>query len=262
MIGQREYIQSNYKIQMGEERHLIYGFHAVKSLLQGNTPILKLCVQERRNDRRLRELLQLAQQRQIRTDRVSSSQLAELGGGVVHQGVIAVALKQLQPLQLQLSELLHRPSLLLLILDRVEDPRNLGACLRSADAVGADAVMIPRDHSAQTTGVASKVASGAAESVPVLRVANLARSLQQLQRSAVQIVGLAADAGHSFYDIDLTGPTALVLGGEGRGLRRLTRSGCDRLAALPMQGAVASLNVSVAAGICMFEVCRQRLALV
>jgi 23S rRNA (guanosine2251-2'-O)-methyltransferase len=146
----------------------------------------------------------------------------------------------------------------LLILDGVQDPHNLGACLRSADAAGVDAVILPKDRSAPLSATARKVACGAAETVPVIRVTNLARSLRAIRDAGVWLYGAAGDAQQSLYEADLSGPLALVLGGEGRGLRRLTREHCDVLMAIPMAGSVSSLNVSVATGICLFEARRQR----
>ena len=147
---------------------------------------------------------------------------------------------------------------LLLVLDGIQDPHNLGACLRSADAAGVQAVILPRDNSAPTTPVVSKVASGAAETVPLFRVTNLARALDQLREAGVWLVGAAGETDQTLFSVDLTGPLALVLGAEGEGLRRLTREKCDHLVRIPMAGTVESLNVSVAAGICLFEAVRQR----
>ncbi|HHO68213.1 MAG TPA: 23S rRNA (guanosine(2251)-2'-O)-methyltransferase RlmB, partial [Gammaproteobacteria bacterium] len=146
----------------------------------------------------------------------------------------------------------------LLVLDGVQDPHNLGACLRSADAAGVHAVIVPRDRAAPLNGAARKVACGAADAVPLVRVTNLARTLRGLRDAGIWIYGAAGDAPQTLYEADLSGPLALVLGGEGKGLRRLTREHCDGLIAIPMAGSVSSLNVSVAAGICLFEARRQR----
>lgn len=158
-----------------------------------------------------------------------------------------------------LFDLLERVSApLLLILDQVQDPHNLGACLRTADAAGAHAVVAPKDRSAPLSETARKVASGAAEHIPFIQVTNLARTLRDLKDRRVQVVGTADDAEHGLYELDLTGPFALVMGAEGEGMRRLTRESCDRLVRIPMKGAVGCLNVSVAAGVCLFEAVRQR----
>jgi len=181
---------------------------------------------------------------------------------VRHQGVIG----RLQPsrernerdLELLLDGLEHPP--FLLVLDGVQDPHNLGACLRTADAAGVDAVIAPRDRAAGLTATACKVACGAAQTVPFIRVTNLARTLGRLQKAGIWLVGAAGEEDRELYQADLTGPLAIVVGGEGRGLRRLTRERCDLLVSIPMAGIVESLNVSVATGICLYEALRQRRA--
>ena len=189
----------------------------------------------------------------------SREQLSEMAGGTRHQGVVALIESQRmldEGQARQLVESLDDP--LLLVLDSVQDPRNFGACLRSADAAGADLVVIARSRNVGLTPVVSKVAAGAAEVQPVASVGNLARFLQVLTRAGIIVTGLDDQASESLYELDLRGPQALVLGAEGSGLRRLTRERCDRLARLPMLGSVESLNVSVAAGICLYEAVRQR----
>jgi len=189
----------------------------------------------------------------------SREQLSEMAGATRHQGIVALIESRGmldEGRARRLVESLENP--LLLALDSVQDPRNFGACLRSADAAGADLVVIARSRNVGLTPVVSKVAAGAAEVQPVASVGNLARFLQVLTRSGVTVTGLDDQASESLYELDLRGPQALVLGAEGTGLRRLTRERCDRLARLPMRGSVESLNVSVAAGICLYEALRQR----
>ena len=182
--------------------------------------------------------------------------------GAVHQGIVARVKPGRQYQETDLPDLLasldHPP--FLLILDGVTDPHNLGACLRSADAAGIDAVIVPRDRSAQLNATAKKVACGAAESVPLIRVTNLARTMRLLQEENIWIIGTAGEADHSLYQSKMAGAMALVMGAEGDGMRRLTREHCDELISIPMAGSVSSLNVSVATGICLFEAVRQRSA--
>ena len=191
--------------------------------------------------------------------------LNELVSDVQHQGVVALLRASSSGVREDLQEFVaqrlaetRQDKLLLLVLDEVQDPHNLGACLRSADAAGVDAVVVPADNSVGLTPVVRKVASGAAETVPLFQVTNLQRALGELQDVGVWIYGAAGEASESLFDLDLTGHAAIVMGAEGRGLRRLTRERCDQLFQLPMKGSVTSLNVSVAAGISLFEVVRQR----
>ena len=199
----------------------------------------------------------------IRPERGDATAFAVAGpAGLRHQGALAWMRAQTgpQPTATDLLGLLtgldHPPCVL--VLDGIEDPRNLGACLRSADGAGADAVVLPRGRGAPLTAIARKTAAGAAEVLPVFEVSNLAQTLRQLQDRGLRIVGLADSQSHSLYQEDLRGPVCLVLGNEGQGLRRLTRELCDQIVALPMRGAVSSLNVSVASGIVLYEVLRQR----
>lgn len=242
----------------------VHGLHAVEALLKRRDgSVRRLLVLRGRRDRRLGALLALAEEQGVVIERVDRQALDRLAAGV-NQGVVAEAeaaredpgLDGERALWSHLAELPHAP--LLLVLDGVTDPHNLGACLRSADAAGADAVIIPRDRAAPVTATVRKVASGAAESVPLLRASNLARVLRGLKARGVWLYGASGGAAQSLYAQDLTTPTALVLGAEGGGLRRLTRDCCDLLVRLPMAGTVGSLNVSVAAGICLFEAVRQR----
>ena len=220
-----------------------------------------LWVDVARHDRRLQEIVDAAKAQGIVLHRVDRETLDRLAGGANHQGAIAAVAAPAAQDEAGLYALLdgrdHPP--FLLVLDGVQDPHNLGACLRSADAAGVDAVIAPRDRAVGLTPVACKVASGAAETVPFFQVTNLARTLETLRDDhRLWIVGTAGEAETLLYDADLRGPLALVMGGEEKGLRRLTREHCDLLVRLPMAGTVASLNVSVATGVCLFEAARQR----
>lgn len=241
----------------------VFGLHAVRSLLQRHPArVTLLLVLESRSDVRIEELLELADKANVPVRRVARQELDERAPGVSHQGVVAETGSSpgLGENDLQgFLDSLERPPFLL-VLDGVQDPHNLGACLRSADAAGVDAVIIPKDRSAPLNATVRKVACGAAETVSVIRVTNLARTLRLIRDSGVWLYGAAGDAPQTLYDVDLGGPLALVLGGEGKGLRRLTREHCDGLVSIPMAGSVSSLNVSVATGICLFEARRQRSA--
>ncbi len=239
----------------------IFGLHTVSHLLQGNAGhIVEIWVQARRRDRRLERILDSARRARVRVHEVERQVLDGMVPGVRHQGVVAdyhgappLAEPDLEPM---LDRLEQAP--LLLVLDGIQDPHNLGACLRSAEAAGVHAVIAPRDRAVGLTPTVHKVASGAAESLPFIQVANLVRVLAVLRERGVWVVGTADAAETSLYAADLRGPLALVLGGEEKGLRRLTREQCDLLVRIPMQGTVESLNVSVAAGVCLFEAVRQR----
>jgi len=241
----------------------VFGLHAVRSLLERNPArVSLLMVLETRNDARMGEILQLADKANVPVRRVARQELDEHVPGVSHQGVLAEtggAPSLGEHDLLAFIESLGRPPFIL-VLDAVQDPHNLGACLRSADAAGVDVVIIPKDKSAPLNATVRKVACGAAETIPVVRVTNLARTLRTLRDAGVWIYGAAGEAQASLYGTDLSGPLALVLGGEGKGLRRLTREHCDGLLSIPLAGSVSSLNVSVATGICLFEALRQRLA--
>ena len=238
----------------------IYGVHAVEALLRHHPRRVKqIWLSEGRSEPRLQALLELASQHRVA---VGAAERKELDAWVegVHQGVVA----EVSPSQVwgeaMLDELLdrHEGHPLLLVLDGVTDPHNLGACLRTADAAGALAVIIPKDKAATLTPVVRKVACGAAEVMPLVAVTNPARSLEKLQQRGLWIVGTAGEAEKEIYQQDLTGPLVLVMGAEGKGMRRLTREHCDHLVKLPMAGSVSSLNVSVATGVCLFEAVRQR----
>ncbi len=239
----------------------IYGLHAVTKALEINADHLEMIwVDQKRHDNRLRDLVQLAGKHSIPIQHVGNQELEQKVPGERHQGVIALchALRVYSESDLSsLLESVEGPPFLL-VLDGVQDPHNLGACLRSADAAGVHAVIAPKDKSVSLTGVVRKVACGAAENVPFVQVTNLARSLRTLKDKGIWLVGTTGDAGQSLYELDLKGPLAIVMGSEGRGLRQLTQENCDFLASLPMAGIVESLNVSVATGICLFEAVRQR----
>ncbi len=242
----------------------VFGLHAVTSLLERNPARVSLLqVLESRDDPRIKRVLDLAGKANVPVRRVSRRELDELVPGVSHQGVVAETGEANNVSEHELTgfiEQLEHPAFLL-ILDGIQDPHNLGACIRSADAAGVDAVILPRDRSAPMNATVRKVACGAAEVVPVVRVTNLARVMRQLRDAGIWIYGAAGEAETCLYDTDLSGSLALVLGGEGKGLRRLTREHCDGLASIPLAGSVSSLNVSVATGICLFEARRQRAAM-
>lgn len=239
----------------------LYGVNAIRTALERSPErIRELWCDSRRQDPRVRALLAEAERVGVRAQQATRDTLDRLCGGALHQGVVARA-DAPRPLdEGDLAELLDRLSepAFLLVLDGIQDPHNLGACLRSADAAGVHAVVSPRDRACGLTPAARKVASGAAETVPFVQVTNLARTLRDLKARGIWLVGTAGEAERSVYETDLTGPLAVVLGAEGSGLRRLTREACDHLVRLPMRGAVESLNVSVAAGVCLYEALRQR----
>ena len=237
----------------------IYGFHAVQSRLRSHADsVLELYIDLDRQDQRARNLLQLAEQLQVRILPVDRKRLDGMAGNDKHQGCVA----RVSPVKLAVSieEVLEtvEGTPLLLILDGVKDPHNLGACLRLADGLGAHAVIAPKDRAVGLNATVRKVASGAAEVIPFIPVTNLARTLRDLKDQNVWIMGAAGEAEQDLFSAKLTGPLAWVLGAEGEGLRRLTREHCDALIKIPMFGSVESLNVSVACGICLFETQRQR----
>lgn len=239
---------------------IIYGIYAVQALLERDPQhFLDVYLLKGRDDRRLQPLVNQLQQAGIVIQMASRQWLDKKAEGAVHQGIVARVQAGRQFQENDLPALLAKqPVPLLLVLDGVTDPHNLGACLRCADAAGVHAVIVPRDRAAPLNATAKKVASGAAETVPLIRVTNLARTLRLLQEHNMWIVGTAGEADQHLYQSKLTGPLALVIGAEGEGMRRLTREHCDELISIPMAGAVSSLNVSVAAGVCLFEAVRQR----
>jgi 23S rRNA (guanosine2251-2'-O)-methyltransferase len=242
---------------------IVCGWNAVQAALERRSAeVERIWLSTRRDDKRAAAVESAARAAGVAVERVKPDELDELAEGVRHQGVVARVRRQAAVVdEHSLPALLKNTNHpLLLVLDGVQDPHNLGACLRSAAAAGAAAVVVPRDSSAPLTPVARRSAAGAAESLPLVTVTNLARTLRELKDAGVWIYGASHDAEAAIYETDLSGPVALVLGGEGKGLRRLTREHCDGLFRIPMSGAVESLNVSVAAGISLFEAVRQRLA--
>jgi len=243
-------------------KRVLAGFHAVAARLRAAPASIEaVYFDPRRRDGRMQQVQQRANEARVRLIPADSDRLRGLAGDAPHQGVVAIAVAIEQFLSLDEVLAAVRPDTLLLVLDGVTDPRNLGACLRVADAAGASAVVVPRDRSAGMTPAAIKAAAGAAESVALIDVTNLARALADIAEAGVRTVGAAGEAEASLFELDLRGPTAWVLGAEGSGLRRLTRERCNLLARIPLRGTVESLNVSVAAGICLFETVRQRLAM-
>lgn len=244
------------------QRHFVYGLHAIAGVLErAPERLLELWLAQPRDDQRVRGLRTRAEAVGVRVQTVTGEAIGKMAGDVVHQGAVA-AVRPLKPwddddLLAALARLSEDP--LLLVLDGVTDPHNLGACLRTADAAGVHALVIPRDRAASLDGVARKVAAGAAEFVPIASVTNLARTLDRLKERRIWVVGTEAEAPQTVFNADLKRPLAMVLGAEGHGMRRLTRERCDFLVSIPMAGGVQSLNVSVAAGVALFEARRQRL---
>ena len=241
-------------------RHVLFGFHAVTVRLKtAPDSVVEVHLDTQRRDARMRQFAERAAAAGAKVVDSDDTRLSRLAGNDRHQGVVALVkpLPARHSLDDILDEVAHGPPLVL-ALDGVTDPHNLGACLRVADGAGAHAVIAPKDHAVGINATVAKVASGAAETVPYLMVTNLARTLNELKERDVRIVGTSDDAAQTIYDLDLSGPVCLVLGAEGKGLRQLTRNTCDVLVRIPMAGAVESLNVSVAAGVCLYEVLRQR----
>lgn len=257
-----------------EKAPLIYGFHAVEALLSHSPQtIQQLYCLKGRSDKRLQSIQREAEKNRLKINWVDRDALDALVSDALmgvshqkasHQGVVAMTQSRIETYDdVYLKS--HLPKRVengvapfILVLDGVTDPYNLGACLRSAEAAGVQFVIIPKDNSASINPTVVKVACGAAEVIPLVRVTNLARTLQWLQQQGVWIIGAASEAKQHHYQCNLTGPLALVMGSEGKGLRRLTRENCDGLIRIPMMGAVSSLNVSVATGVCLFEALRQR----
>lgn len=238
----------------------IYGIHAVSAVLENDPArLIEAFVLKGRQDERLLPLLNELQHCGVSIQQMGRKALDDKAHGANHQGLIARVKPAKQLNEHDLDDILSKHEQpLILVLDGVTDPHNLGACLRNADAAGVAAVIVPKDRSAPMTATVSKVACGAAETVPLVRVTNLARTMRALQEQGVWFVGTAGEATHDIYQAKLTGPLAIVMGAEGDGMRRLTRETCDDLIKIPMSGSVSSLNVSVASGICLFEAVRQR----
>ncbi|MEI7532625.1 MAG: 23S rRNA (guanosine(2251)-2'-O)-methyltransferase RlmB [Betaproteobacteria bacterium] len=244
------------------QQQILIGFHAVIARIRQAPDSLKTVYYDlSRRDRRMKDFIETAQEvLGRRLHQADTERLRQLAGHDKHQGVVAFA----EPAAVartipELLDTIGNQKALLLILDGVTDPHNLGACLRVADGAGADAIIVPKDRSAQLNTTVSKVASGAAETMPFVAVTNLARAIRELQDAGVWVVGTTDIAEKTIYDIDLSGPIALVMGAEGEGMRRLTQETCDELVSIPMMGGVQSLNVSVASGVCLYEARRQRM---
>ncbi len=240
---------------------IVCGIHAVRRVLaDAPEQALELWIETGPPNPRLRDLLRVAAQQELAVQRAASRTLDRLAAGARHQGAVLRCRSPRAPAARDLKTLLAESTTpaLLLVLDGVQDPHNLGACLRTADGAGAQAVIVPLHRAVGLTVAVQKVASGAAATVPLIQIGNLAAALDEMKELGLQVIGTAGEAGDSLFDLDLRGPTALVIGGEEKGLRRLTRERCDRLVRIPMAGAIESLNVSVAAGICLYEAVRQR----
>ena len=238
---------------------VLFGFHAVGVRLKtAPQSIIEIYYESSRRDARMRQFLERANQAGARLIEADHPRLSKLCGSQGHQGVAARVepVAQVHSLDDLLDAVVGPP--LILVLDGITDPHNLGACLRVADGAGAHAVIAPKDHAAGINATVAKVASGAAETMPYFMVTNLARTLGELKERSIWVTGTSDDAPKTLYQMNWTGPTAIVLGAEGAGMRQLTRKTCDELVSIPMQGAVESLNVSVASGVCLYEALRQR----
>ena len=246
------------------KEEIVIGIHAVNELIKRSPErFVDMWLLKGRDDERLMPIINLARKYKIPTQFVNRKVLDDKSDGEQHQGVVARVKPGKTYTENDIEDILAQAeardeSPFLLILDGVTDPHNLGACLRNADAAGVQAIIVPKDKAARITATVRKVAVGAAETVPLVQVTNLARTMKQLQQMGVWIIGTAGETDTCLYDVKLDGPMALVMGAEGKGMRRLTREHCDQLVKLPMAGTVSSLNVSVATGICLFEIVRQR----
>ena len=242
---------------------VLFGFHAVGVRLKmAPQSIIEIHFEPTRRDARMRQFIDRVKEAGVRLIESDGLRISKLAGSHGHQGVAArvQAIEQVHSLDelLENLEASGTDQPLILVLDGITDPHNLGACLRVADGAGAHAVIAPKDHAAGINATVAKVASGAAETMPYFMVTNLARTLNELKERNIWIIGTSDDADKSIYEVDLKGPVALVLGAEGAGMRQLTRKTCDELVSIPMHGAVESLNVSVASGVCLYEALRQR----
>ncbi len=246
---------------MSSSPKVLYGFHAIGApLTTAPTSLIAIYFEATPRDARMRQFIERAKEANVRLIEADGLRLSKLCGNHGHQGVVARVepLAQVTSLDDLLDSLPSDQPPLLLVLDGITDPHNLGACLRVADGAGAHAVIAPKDHAVGVNATVAKVASGAAETMPYFMVTNLARTLNELKERNIWVIGTSDDAPKTLYQVDLKGPTALVLGAEGAGMRQLTRKTCDELVSLPMRGAVESLNVSVASGVCLYEALRQR----
>jgi len=250
---------------MAKNEELVFGIHSVNALLKiAPERFIEMWLLKGRDDERLLPIINLARKYGISAQMVQRRVLDDKSEGEQHQGVVARVKPGKVLTENDLDDIINATEKknippFLLILDGVTDPHNLGACLRNADAAGVQAIIVPKDNAAKITATVRKVAVGAAESVPLVQVTNLSRTMKHLQQLGVWIVGTAGETDTCLYDVKLSGSMALVMGAEGKGMRRLTRENCDQLVKLPMAGSVSSLNVSVATGICLFEMVRQRL---
>lgn len=239
---------------------LIYGIHAVEAALrQQPENVLQVFIQQGRNDNRIKTILSIAQNSGVSVQAIANDRLKEKCPKARHQGVVA-EIRHDKSRQVSLQDILQKESVLLLVLDEVQDPQNIGACLRTADAVGVDAVIVSKNRSPALTPVIRNVASGAAETVPYIMVSNLARALDTIKQENVWVIGTSGDSSHSIYQTNMNNRVALVMGSEGKGMRRLTREACDELVSIPMQGSVESLNISVATAVSLYEIRRQQQA--
>ncbi|MBL4712483.1 MAG: 23S rRNA (guanosine(2251)-2'-O)-methyltransferase RlmB [Gammaproteobacteria bacterium] len=243
-----------------KSQELIYGIHAVESVLRNQQEnVLQVFVQQGRNDNRVKKIIDLAKNSGITIQTITNDKLKEKCPRSRHQGVVA-EIRRSNSDAVSLEEILEKDSVLLLVLDEVQDPHNIGACLRTADATGVDAVIVSKNRSPALTPVIRNVASGAAETVPYIMVSNLARALETIKQSNVWLIGTSDDCDQTIYSNNTSGNNrlALVMGSEGKGMRRLTREACDELVSIPMQGSVESLNISVATAVCLYEIRRQQ----
>lgn len=243
------------------QQEWLFGIHALESVINREPQrLIELFVLKGRDDEKLRNIINQARRFGVSVQFVQRKTLDDKVNGEQHQGVVAKAKPGRVYDEKDLDSIIaQQENPFILVLDGVTDPHNLGACLRSADAAGVNAVVVPKDKSANLTPTARKVACGAAETVPLIQVTNLARTLRTIQEAGVWVIGTAGEAEQLIYEVKLAGPMALVMGAEGKGMRRLTREVCDELIKLPMAGSVSSLNVSVATGVCLYEIVRQRL---
>lgn len=246
---------------MSKKSHeIIYGIHAVEAALRNQSEnVLQVFVQQGRNDNRIKKILDIAKNSGVSLQSISNDKLKEKCPKARHQGVVA-EIRSGKSSTITLDDILEKEAVLLLILDEVQDPHNIGACLRTADAIGVDAVVVSKNRSPALTPVIRNVASGAAETVPYIMVSNIARALDKIKESNIWVVGTSGDADQTIYETRVNNRLALIMGSEGKGMRRLTREACDELISIPMQGTVESLNISVATAVCLYEIRRQQQA--